>query len=228
LFSKKGLNQTFIILNHNFSIMFTEPRQKQLFEKVKEYFRVNKSDQLHDIDHIIRTVFWAELLSKKENADLSITIPAAILHDIGMPKYGDELHAREGARMCKPFLKDCSYTDDEIAKIAETVFMHSTDDPRQCKSLEGQVLFDADKLDATGPIALHRWFFEYSKRGYLHHECLNKILEHLQRLKNKYGEPPFFTKTGKQIGKDRLKYLEDKCKEILQDLDKFQDFYKLL
>lgn len=210
--------------------MFTEPRQEQLFEKVKEYFRLNKSDQVHDIDHVVRVVFWAKLLSEKENGNLSITIPAAILHDIGMPKYGDELHAREGVKMCRPFLKDCGYTDDEIEKIAETVSMHSTDDPKPepPKTVEGQVLFDADKLDATGPVGLHRWFFEYAKKGYLHHGALKKILEHIQRWKKKYGDPPFYTKAGKRIGKDRFRYVEDKCREILKDLDRFKDLYRLL
>jgi uncharacterized protein len=208
--------------------MFKEERQKQLFGKVRAYFKENKSDYLHDIDHIVRVVFWTNLLSEKEKAKSSITIPSAILHDIGMPKYGDELHARKGAEICKPMLKDCSYTKDEIERIAETISMHSTDDPSPPKTLEGRVLFDADKLDATGPVALHRWFSEYAKHGYLHHEALSKILKHIEKWRTKYGDPPFFTDTGKKLGKDRLKYIENQCKEILRDLEKFKEFYKLI
>jgi uncharacterized protein len=208
--------------------MFAEARQKQVFEYVKKYFRENKPDQLHDIDHIARVCFWVELLSKKESADPSITIPAAILHDIGIPKHGDEQHARKGAEMCKPVLKDFGYTDGEIEKIAQTISMHSTDDPNPPTTIEGRVLFDADKLDAFGPVGLHRWFFEYAKRGYLHREVLEKILQHIQKWKTRYGDPPFFTKTGKEIGKDKVKYIEDLCKEILRDLDKFADFYRLI
>jgi uncharacterized protein len=209
--------------------MFDE-REKRLFEKVKKYFRENKSDQLHDIDHIIRVVYWARVLSEKEGADLSVTIPAAILHDIGMPKHGDKLHAKMGSKMCKPFLKDCGYSENEIGKISETISMHSTDDPKPEPpgTKEGRVLFDADKLDAAGPIALHRWFFEYSKMGYLHHEAVRKIPEHIQRWRKKYGDPPFFTETGKEIGKDRLKYIEKQCRDILRDLEKFKDLYKLI
>jgi uncharacterized protein len=208
--------------------MFTEPRQRLVFEKVKEYFKKNKSDQLHEIDHIVRVIFWTKLLSEKEGADLSITIPAAILHDIGLPKYGDGLHARKGAEMCRPVLKECGYNEEEIERVAETVSMHSTDDPKDYKTLEGKVLFDADKLDTTGPIALHRWFFEYAKRGYLHHEVPAKILEHLQKWRVKYGDPPFYTKTGREIGRERIKYIEDTCREILKDLEKFKEVYKLL
>jgi len=142
--------------------MFDETRQKRLFDMIKDYFKENKSDPLHDIDHIVRVVYWTKLLSEKENANQSITIPAAILHDIGMPKYGDKLHARKGSEMCKPFLKDCGYTEDEIEKISDAISMHSTDDPKpeSPETIEGRILFDADKLDATGPAGLHRWFFE--------------------------------------------------------------------
>ncbi len=208
--------------------MLDEPRQRQLFEKVKEYFKENKSDQLHDIDHIIRVVYWANVLSEKENAKSSIVIPSAILHDVGMPKYGDEEHAQKGPLIAKPMLEDCGYKNDEIELISQTITMHSTDDPKPPDTIEGRVLFDADKLDATGPIALHRWFFEYSKRGYLHHDAISKTLEHIQKWKDKYGDPPFFTDTGKQIGGERFKYIEEQCKLILHDLEKFKDLYKLI
>jgi HD superfamily phosphodiesterase len=208
--------------------MFTEERQKHVFEKVRQYFKENKSDYLHDIDHILRVIFWAKFLSDKEKANSSITIPAAILHDIGMPEHGDELHASKGAEMCRPILKDCGYSDDEIEKIAETISMHSTDDPNPPKTLESRVLFDADKLDAGGPVGLHRWFFEYAKHGYLHHDALHKILQHIEKWRTKYGDPPFFTETGKQIGKERLEYIENQCKEILRDLEKFKELFKLI
>lgn len=208
--------------------MFKEERQKQVFEKVKKYFEENKSDYLHDIDHVIRVIYWATILSEKENGDSSIIIPAAILHDIARSKYGEALHARKGAEMCKPFLKDYGYNPQEIKRISETILMHSRDDPGPPETIEAQVLFDADKLDATGPAGLHRFFFEFAKKGYLHHKTLEKSLALIQEWKEKYGDPPFFTESGKEIGKERLKYVEDECKEILQDLEQFKDFYNLL
>ncbi len=208
--------------------MFKEERQKQVFEKVKKYFEENKSDYLHDIDHVIRVIYWATILSEKENGDLSIIMPAATLHDIARSKYGHTLHAREGAEMCKSFLKDCGYNPQEIKRISETILMHSRADPGPPKTIEAQVLFDADKLDATGPVALYRFFFEFAKKGYLHHKALEKSLALIEKWKEEYGDPPFLTKSGKEIGKERLKYIEDKCKEILQDLEQFKDFYNLL
>ncbi len=210
--------------------MFTDPRQKKVLEELKKHYSEHKPDALHDIDHSLRDVHWAKILSKKEKADLTITIPATLLHDIAIPIVGDPTHAQIGSELCKPILKRCGYTENEIERIAHAILMHSTDDPnpKSPEAIEDRVVFDADKLDATGPAALHRWFFEYHKQGYLHHEAVKKILEHIQRWKKKYGDPPFYTKTARLIGKMRFKYTEKTCKEILKDLEKFKDFYKFL
>ncbi len=216
--------------------MLTDHRQKKVLEWVKDYYKKNKpspknkQDALHDIDHSIRDLHWAKILCEKEGADPNIVFPAVLLHDIGIPKVGDELHAKEAAKMCKPILKECGYTDKEIKRIAETIMMHSTDDPQldPSKTKEGMVIFDADKLDATGPVTLHRWFFEYQKIGLLHHEAARKILDHIEKWKKKYGDQIFFTKTAVEISKKRLKYIEDRCNEILNDVQELKDAYDLI
>lgn len=209
--------------------MFTEPRQEILFGMMKDYFEKNRPDEIHDIDHIVRVMYWTELVSEKEGADLSITIPAAILHDIAIPEHGDEMHAREGARMCVPFLKKCGYSGEEIKRISDTISMHSTDDPKPPETLESRVLFDGDKMDAAGPVGLHRWILSYTiRKRSMHHEVLENILRHIDKWKKRYGDPPFFTKTGKELGGPGMKYIEDTCKEILRDMEKFSEFYKLI
>ncbi len=130
--------------------------------------------------------------------------------------------------MCKPLLKKCGYSQDEIERISGIIRTHSTDDPLAPETIEGKVLFDADKLDATGPVALHRFFFEYQKRGFLHHDAARKTIEHINRWKQKYGSEIFFTKSARKIGKERIKYLTSKCQEILDDLEKFKDVYEHL
>ncbi|MBI3052058.1 HD domain-containing protein [Candidatus Woesearchaeota archaeon] len=44
----------------------------------------NKQDSHYDIDHALRVAYWAEIISEQEKADKTITIPAALLHDIGI------------------------------------------------------------------------------------------------------------------------------------------------
>jgi len=202
---------------------FTESRQKVLFEFSKKYYKTHKFDYLHQFDHILRVIWWTRFLSLKERADPSITIPAAILHDIALSTFGDKLHAKAGSKMCKPILKKFSYNETEIEKISETISMHSTDDPRPPKTIEARVLFDSDKLDATGPIGLHRWFFEYARYGYKNYKAVQKSLECLSEWKKKYGNPPFFTKTAKKISIGRIRYIERIFKEIIADGKKFEN-----
>jgi putative nucleotidyltransferase with HDIG domain len=116
-----------------------DPRQKRLLLKVKEYYTGNRPDYAHEFDHTARVVYWAKALCEKERADCGIVIPAAILHDIGIPKAGDEGHARKGAEMCAEFLNE--YDEGEIERIAEAIRQHSTDDPvdeGETRSVEGE------------------------------------------------------------------------------------------
>lgn len=205
---------------------FKDPKQKKLFELIKKYYQNHKFDYLHQFDHIVRVLWWIKFLSEKEKADLSITIPAAILHDIAISTVGDENHAIEGAKLCKPFLRKYGYSRDEIEKIAETVSMHSTDDANPPKTIEAKVMFDADKLDAVGPAALHRWFFEYGRKGYNNYRTVKKTLNKINEWKKRYGYPPFFTKTARKISVKGLRYVENTCNLILKDSNKFRKIYK--
>ena len=200
--------------------MFTETRQKKLFEMVKKYLRKNKPDQVHDIDHIARVIYWTKLITKTEKADMSITLPAAILHDIAIPKYGDDLHARMGAKMCKPFLRKYGYKENEIKRISETIGMHSTDDPNPPKTIESRVLFDADKMDATGPSGIRTWIIQYTKHDVPLKEALEKMLALVARAKKRFGNSLFLTKTGRRIGGPRLAYTDRVIREMVKDLRK--------
>ena len=197
-----------------------EARQQRLFALVEEHFSKHPTDPHHSIDHISRVVSWVMLLSEKEKADASITIPAAILHDIAIPEYGNEAHARKGAEMCRPFLKRCGYSESEIFRISKAILMHSADDSKSPESIEAKVLFDADKLDAVGPSSLNRWLFEYQKKGCSNENMPRKALKHLERWKLRYGNPPFFTPTAKSIGKKRYVWLIGVLKDIEKDFRK--------
>jgi uncharacterized protein len=210
---------------------FKETRQKKLFEDVKKYYKThfNKNsfaNYIHRLDHIARVIWWAKFISLREKADLSITIPAAILHDIGRSKSGNELHAKEGNKLCRSLLKKCGYDKIEIKRIANAISTHSTHQKKLPEIVEAMIIFDADKLDTLGPIGLHRWFFEYARMGYRNDETAKKILEHLNKWKHRYGNQIFFTKTAKKISVKGLLYIEKTCKEILKDSNKFKKIYK--
>jgi len=199
--------------------MFTEKRQERLFKLVENYYKVNNFDYLHGIDHVKRVVYWTKIISKEEKVNLSIMIPAAILHDIALAKYGDSLHARKGETFCQSFLRKTNYTKEEIAKIGNIIRLHSTDDPIRKRTLEGNILFDADKMDAVGPIGFVRNIFDKSNKGSEFIQLGENLSGWLSDRRKKYGSL-FFTKTGKKLGRGREKYYEKRFKELIDDLNK--------
>ena len=168
----------------------------------------------HDLGHILRVVRNARIVGKKEGADLSILIPAAMLHDIALKKgfmrENNEKHAVLGAAMAKPILKGCGFPEEQIRKICSAILQHSTDNPtNEPETREGDCLFDADKLDAIIPCGVARYMQE---QAFEHDTNAVKAAEDfiiwLKKLE-------FRTKTGKDLGRDRKKAIEF-CGEIIR------------
>jgi len=185
--------------------MLSEERQRKLFEAVKRHFASHRTDGLHDIDHTVRVTRWVEILSEKEHADKSLTIPAAILHDIARPLSGEKDHAAEGALLCKTFLRETGYDKSDISKISKIVAVHSISGKNQPETLEAKILFDGDKLDGVGPIGLCRLLLDYINKGNTISEAAKKSVDFIKFWKGKYGNPPFFTETAKGIAKKKMR-----------------------
>ncbi|MTV48509.1 HD domain-containing protein [Heliobacillus mobilis] len=71
---------------------------------------------------------------------------AALLHDMGKWKQYEtgEDHAKVGAELCKPLLKDCGFNDMEIDLIAEAIRHHRKKERKMSPTFLGQILARAD------------------------------------------------------------------------------------
>jgi uncharacterized protein len=209
--------------------VLTEARQRKLFEEVRRFYESHAFDLDHDINHIVRVMWWVSYLSKNEGANLSIVMPAAMLHDIGMVTGKKKFHAQLSSRMCYRFLKKYHYTDDEMKEISSTILMHSAGcDRSKIRAIETKVLFDADKLDCVNPSGLQRWFSFFASKGYRHHDAVGEILKAIDDWKKSTGRIPFYTRTGKNIGSKGLAYIEGVFNDIIEDYRKFDSVYKQL
>ena len=83
---------------------------------------------------------------------------AALLHDIGRPKEEKtgKSHAILSGEMSREFLRDTGYEKDEIANVVDAIRTHRFSENIEPNSLEGEILSDADKLDAMGAIGIFR------------------------------------------------------------------------
>ena len=121
-------------------------------------------DPVHGFAHILRVLRMAEHLAELEGADHEIVRAAALLHDSADPDLAVEpdgqarlAHHLASARFAQRFLSAEGWPADRINAVAHCIRAHRFRDDREPPAtIEAQVLFDADKLDAIGAIGVAR------------------------------------------------------------------------
>jgi hypothetical protein len=112
----------------------------------------------HGFGHLDRVRGWALQIAKHGGgADLVLVETAALLHDVGLAHVAQRTqHAEVGADVAARFLRqERLFTEHEIEAIATAIRFHSS--VSGGGSL-GNILRDADILDALGAIGLMRAF----------------------------------------------------------------------
>ena len=125
-------------------------------------------DPAHDILHTERVVNNAKLLAKECDADLTILVPAAWLHDcVILPKnHPDRKKASTlAAEKARPFLKSENIPPEKIDSICHAIESHSYSAGIPPQTTEAKIVCDADRLDALGAIGLARCLMTGGKLG---------------------------------------------------------------
>ncbi|MFM6945751.1 MAG: HD domain-containing protein [Flavobacteriales bacterium] len=133
-----------------------------LLEKVEQYVKAQFIGQegSHDWQHIDRVRRTALKLQKMEGGDALVIELAALLHDISDHKYnGGDFDA--GPKMALELLQSFGCTETLATNVGAVISVVSykgalvADSPT---TLEGQIVRDADRLDAIGAIGIARAF----------------------------------------------------------------------
>lgn len=120
----------------------------------------SQNDLVHGYDHMLRVYRLAECLAAAEGADLEIVRAAALLHDASPPTgttRSRQTHHEAAADFAHHILLEEGWSPDRIGAVCHAIRAHRFRDHLDTpSSLEAQVLFDADKLDAIGAIGVAR------------------------------------------------------------------------
>lgn len=115
----------------------------------------------HDFAHTYRVYQTALALAKKEGGDEEIITLAALLHDV------DDYKLFANSSFAKTWMDDHKISPKKQALvvqiIAEISFKGS--DSKKATTLEGQIVQDADRLDALGAIGIARAFAYGGAKG---------------------------------------------------------------
>lgn len=189
----------------------------------------------HDFFHIERVYKNAlQIAEKEEKFDIFIVSLGALLHDIADSKFhnGDETIAPKKAR---EFLKS-QLVDEETIIHIENIIKHISfkggNFTQQFKSLELDIIQDADRLDAIGAIGIARCFnyggfknreiynpnippkLNMTKEEYKKSTAptINHFYEKLLLIKDKMN-----TETGKKIAEKRHLFMEQFLRQFFDE-----------
>ena len=168
----------------------------------------------HNFGHVMRDLHRALLIAAdEESVNYNILIPSVLLHDIGFctPDFRKLGHDVAGSRLAMEILNDLDYSGEECAAVGHCIHAHKgkAELPR---TIEAQILYDADVLEKAGLIFLI-WGgnviseFDESIHDFLKREIADRGSEIDRGL---------YTRKARELDGGRLK----KVREIFQQVSK--------
>jgi uncharacterized protein len=215
------------------------------YEKILKIVQKELTCSAHNLDHVFRVYNLCMLISKYEkDVDMEVLIPAALLHDIARVKEsqdntGEIDHAVLGGEMAAKILKELNYAEDKIDTIKNCVISHRFRTGNEPKTIEGKILFDADKLDVIGATGIARTFMlagqfgqrltgnslinDYLKENTVENGRIKDLSKHTPfieyEVKFKKIPQKLYTEKAKEIGYKRLKFMEEYFKKLNLEID---------
>ena len=132
----------------------------QEYKEIEDYMLSQMRDSAHDKYHIYRVLNAALDISNYEsNVDSDVLIAACLLHDIGREQQFKDLnlcHAQIGSEMAYEYLTERNWCEVKAVHVKKCISSHRYRNDNPPESLEAKILFDADKLDASGALGIAR------------------------------------------------------------------------
>ena len=193
-----------------------------------------KYESGHDWYHTYRVWSVAKKIAEQEKADLFVVELAALLHDIADAKFHDG-NEEIGSIVASKFLKSQNVSFEIIEKVVyiiRNISFKSEGIEKSKKTIEFQIVQDADRLDAIGAIGIARAFafggfknhkifdpeippaLNMTKAEYKNHKStsINHFYEKLLKLKNLMN-----TEAGRALALKRHKFLEKYLEQFFEE-----------
>lgn len=196
---------------------------------------IESDDGAHDIAHLYRVWRNAQKICEAESGNLRLVFTAVLLHDcVSVEKNSPNRHlaSRMAAEKAALILKELKWSEEDITAVCHAIEAHSFSAALTPRTLEAQIVQDADRLDSIGLIGVIRCFYTSGRMGsslYDFHDPLAKQREYDDKT---YAVDHFYTKlfkiesgfqtqSGKQMAHERVasmkKFLDSFIDEIQVD-----------
>jgi uncharacterized protein len=198
-------------------------------------------DAAHDYDHLVRVIALADKIQASEGGDLSTIWAAVALHDIGQERerrFGGD-HASIGAELAALLLKDTPFPQDSIAAVQQAIREHRMTGGVIPQTLEGRILYDADKIDCLGAIGIGRLYCitgRYNQKVYapIPDDIVEPIVPHtIRHLRRRPDYSPSIefqllfadlparmtTNAGREMARERFLYMQEFFTRLQQEVE---------
>lgn len=210
------------------------PTNQEILEAAKAFVKtkLEKDSSGHDWWHIYRVTQTAKTIAAEEHADLFVCELAALLHDVADEKLNADPAAAQ--RELQEWLKASGAGAEATAHVLEIIAMMSYKGGQRApmRTLEGQVVQDADRLDAIGAVGISRVFAYSGWKGRPIHDpsvtprermtaeeyrsgndtAINHFYEKLLKLKGLMN-----TGNAKRMAEDRHRFMELYLEQFYQE-----------
>ncbi|MDQ1233129.1 uncharacterized protein QE450_000627 [Paenibacillus sp. SORGH_AS306] len=204
----------------------TEQIQEQVIQDTAQFVKSVLSEDTsgHDWWHIHRVVQMTERITATEGGNRFVAVMAALLHDVADEKLNVSKEA--GMRKVTDWLDTQSIPLADVEHIIEIIATMSYNGGNNppVRTLEGQIVQDADRLDAIGAISIARVFVYSGHTGRPIHDpdipvrtsmtseqyrnekstAINHFHEKLLKLKDMINTP-----SARIIAEERHQYMQE-------------------
>ena len=141
----------------------------------------------------------------ERDVDYDILICACLLHDIGRKDQFENpniCHAMVGSEKAYSFLVSNGFESEYAEKVKKCIRTHRYRKNNLPESLEAKILFDADKLDATGTMGIARTLIYKGTVSNGENDTTPSFFqEYKYKLEKVYSN--FYTEEAKMIARER-------------------------
>jgi uncharacterized protein len=205
---------------------------ENLIPLVKPYYQ--SSEPAHDWAHIGRVINSARNIASKEKVEVDCVLAAVYCHDlINLPKdHPDRKNASTlAAEEATPLLYKAGFAREQIEVIRQAIIEHSFSRGLKPTTTVGEIVQDADRLDALGAIGILRCASINSQIGGSFYDpfdpfALERQLNDKQFMIDHYFAKLFRlpelmnTNGGREIAIQRVRYMEEFLEQLKSEIER--------
>ena len=205
----------------------------RLYEEVEHRFQ-GVTDLAHGWEHISRVYRLALTIAEQEGANSFIVALAALMHDLGrsVPNASAKHHADISVILAQELLTTYQVPTDIQEAVCHAILAHSFSRGIEARTIEAQVVRDADRLDGLGAIGILRWAITGTlrrtpqTRNYHPTDPFDEQHEpddHLYMLDHFYSKllklsDTMATATGRSLAAQRTAFMQSYLDELREEL----------